>query len=600
MSYLRRPLFLALIFYAALLSWLKTRGFFETSPAAELSSLRRTPGVALSGTVISAVREDHRGVKVLIKGRAASPALGTEVPFPQRVLAYLPENSAWRNLRPGQPVFIRGRLRWPRSPRNPGEFDEKSFLSDRGVAWIMEARDFWVEPRPVAWYWRPFRAAEAARRSMQDRFEACFPEERARVLAGICLGYKGPLPRELNRAFQDAGVMHLLVPSGAKVALVLAGVAALLAPFSLALAVRFLLCALAGGFYLLMVGLEPPYVRAYLGFLFLWAGMIWDRESGAFQATVLSAWAILLADPRALFSAGFQMTYAAMAGIFLAPPSRRGVFSITIIVQLMLWPIFCNTFGRGSLVGALANLALIPSSAILMAAGFSLWGFSFLFAGPGIQGLIWATDGMLRAFIAACFWFSSWPWAAVDLSPMSRPAILAYYLVVCGFLVLPRRKVALALVCAGLAAAAATQAWRRLKAPALRAVYLSLPRAQAALLTWEGRRHWLVLSQAPAGPVLAACRAYGIRRVERLVVLRKEARLPKGFFRLFRDLQIERVDESRPDAFEACEKRICLGFDPPRVRRGFAEYSIIPPYLKRHALEVATDGRTAQIAGAFP
>ena len=70
--------------------------------------------------------------------------------------------------------------------------------------------------------------------------------------------------------------------------------------------------------------------------------------------------------------------------------------AVSIIVQVMLWPLFANTFGRGSLVGVLANLILVPASGLLMAAGFGAW-LAALWARPP------AAAGPVLAFLARLF-----------------------------------------------------------------------------------------------------------------------------------------------------------------------------------------------------
>ncbi|MDD5627561.1 MAG: ComEC/Rec2 family competence protein, partial [Elusimicrobia bacterium] len=423
LSYLRRPLFLCLLGYVAILLILRSLGFFRVLPPPEFSGRWVLDDAAVQGRVVSPLKEDFRGQKVFVAAESLDGG-----PFPYELLAYLPKGKDWSVLRPGTLLRLQGSLRRPRSPRNPGEFDEKGFLEDRGASAVMSAQNLKILG-PPPWAWLPRAWAEGARQSWEGFFDKTIPKDEARVFAGLCLGYKGPLRRDWNRVIQDAGATHLIVPSGAKVAFVMLAVAFLATALSMRPIPRLALTFIVGGFYTLMVGADPPYTRAFWGGTAIGIFLTCGRESGAFQATVLAALLTLLWEPRELFNTGFQMTYAAVLGLITAMPRVQKAFhglprwlgrlacvgAVSVIVQIMLWPIFANTFGRGSVVGVLANLVLVPSSGLFMAAGFIAWlSGAWLPSGPVLGCLA-------RLFVATCRAFASLPGAAVDLSPMSPP-----------------------------------------------------------------------------------------------------------------------------------------------------------------------------------
>ena len=180
---------------------------------------------------------------------------------------------------------------------------------------------------------------------------------------------------------------------------------------------------------------------------------------------------------------------------------------------------------------------------------------------------------------------------------MPWPSVLAYYLAAFSLLVWPRRKVSAALALSGALVwgAAAGFAWAR--APALRVVFLHLPRAQAALVTFSGSRRWLIFSGGPAGVITKALRFYGVERLEKAVLISPEAEKPLK--RIAECVAIGEVARAPSGGLpELCEGRVCFGFAPPRVRRGNAEFSIIPSRLRQNALDVATDGSKVEIGDA--
>jgi len=602
LSYLRRPLFLCLLAYVAVLAFLHNRGLFRLPPPEILARYHRLKDARIHGRVVSPLKEDFRGPKAFI----AADSLDSR-PFPHKLLAYLPKGPDWSLLRPGMLVQIQGRLRQPRMPRNPGEFDEKGFLEDRGASCIMSVQTLKILGHPP-WNWLPKAWAEGARQSLEGFFKRTLPEDEAHVFSGLCLGFKGPLDRDWNRTIQDAGATHLIVPSGAKTAFVMLGVAFLTTLIRLPPYPRLALAIIVGGFYTLMVGAEAPYTRAFWGGTALGICLIAGRDSGAFQATALAALLTLLWDPKELFGVGFQMTYAAVLGLITAMPGLQTsakklprwlgrlvcVAAISVIVQLMLWPQFANTFGRGSVVGVLANLILVPASGLLMAIGFAAWSIGSWI--PASQPLLGQVLGSLaRLFVATCGAFASLPYAAIDLSPMSVKAVLVYYLLTGAVLLLPRWKASAAAAAAGLLMWAGTATAGRLSAPALSVLLLRLPPAYPALVTFADGRCWLVDPGTKVSAVVKALRSRGVSRLDRLVLTGPWPERAEE--RLRRNLSWRATVQVRAP-WRLCEREVCFEFggpDGPRVLEGGAQNSIIPERLISGAVEAATDGRQAEV-----
>lgn len=579
LCHLRRPLVLAALLWGALLAW---RG----TPEPELFWPERRSGVRLEGRVASPLKEHLREDRVFVDAERLDGR-----PFPQKVLLRLrPGGHDW--LRPGLSVSSEGKLRRPRAPRNPGEFDERGFLEQKGATWVLHAVSISsAGPHP----WAPRAWAEAARRSFESSLERQLPAAQARLAAGLSLGYKGALPADLDRASRDSGTIHLLVPSGAKVALVLLGLERLGRFLTFPPWARFVSAALGGGFYTLMVGAEAPYARAYLGALVLLLGPLLGRDSGPMQAAAVSALLLLLEDPREISGAGFQMTYAATVALCLGLPRWRRMLprgklweaaAVCLLVQVSLWPIFVQVFGRASLIGPLANFALVPAAAPLAAGAWLLWAWPDpIIAGVLSRALAWFGEAMV--------FFAQVPYAAVDVAPMAPWELWAYCAAAGAVCLWPQKEARWALICTAALVWGAGGLLAAARAPALEVTLLSLKRGRPALLSFAGGRHWLVDPVGPAGGVEDALRALRVGKLEALVLAgAHEERAAKA---LIARLKPERVLRTRP--FSLCMSPVCLdlGTPWPRLRRGEGEYSIIATRLKTAALVIEADGPAVRL-----
>src|SRR5262249_17180992 len=144
--------------------------------------------------------------------------------------------------------------------------------------------------------------------------------------------------------FKDAGVTHLLKPSGAHVAVIFAG---LLSLFALLISRRqaVLAAAIVATLYVACVGPQPSLLRALL---VVWVGtgaFFLGRNSGSFQWLLIAAWGLSLWDPLIVFTAGFQMAFAACLAIIAALkkwPMRapwKSALIMSVAAQLTLIPL---------------------------------------------------------------------------------------------------------------------------------------------------------------------------------------------------------------------------------------------------------------------
>jgi hypothetical protein len=307
------------------------------------------------------------------------------------------------------------------------------------------------------------------------------------------------------------------------------------------------------------------------------------------------------------------MTYLAALGLVAVLPGLESALkdrpawvrapaaaaAMTAVVTAMLWPVFAAVFGRGALVGAAANILLVPASGGMMASAFAVWAAST--AAPAALPLLSRfCEAQARLFAAACFWAASLPGAAWDLSPWAGWAVVSYYLGVFGALSWPRPRLAAGLAGASLAVWGGGVLAERAAAAPVDVLYLSLPRGSAALVAFSGRRHWLLERGVPAGPLLAALKARGVGRLERLVWGGPERQGERMLGSLAAAVSLGEVDRAPGRLPPLRFGSVVFGFDPPLVRRGLDEFDIIPVRLKRQAVEASTDGSILRIRNAVP
>lgn len=340
---------------------------------------------------------------------------------PFRVAATLPRYPV---VIPGDGVVVDGSIR--ERPDSPyGEY-----LRRIGAVGTLTSRTLGVEPPRDSLG----RRLEILRRGAAEALSRVLPEPEAGLAAGILIGLRDRVDRDLAAAFTTAGVSHVVAISGWNIAIVAAAIAAMTG--RLGRRRRSIVTILAVVGYVAFAGASASVVRAAL----MAAVVLLARETGrAGRAAAALGWAatlLLLADPNLIGDAGFQLSSLATAGLIAwATPLTGWIeaigrgrvphwlaesLGVSLAAQAATLPIILVSFGRLAVLSPLVNLVVVPLVAPAMAAGLlALAGGAVVLAGAqSIVGAVVATPGwiVLRILVAVVQTAASLPFASITLT----------------------------------------------------------------------------------------------------------------------------------------------------------------------------------------
>ncbi len=384
----RRPLALLLLAYCAGLLVAKKTGFLDRVPPLDPVRWEGRPA-AVTGVVLSHPDPRPKGCVYLLRvetvslfgeaGRETHSAAGT-------VLLHLAKASE-SLAGPGDRLRARGRLRAPRASKIPGTFDYADYLGNRGIHSLLYTSAASVENLGPSGFYRPTRAGWTLKRTVIGVFNRNLTPPQAAVLAGLVVGSRPRFHPEIKRIFVESGTMHILVASGSNAAFVV-GLWFLFARllFRLKRAWALGTSLPAVWLYVLLVGMEPPILRAGIMASVAILAYLTAREDRAYHALTVAALVTLVSDPRALFDVGFQMSFTTVFGMLYFLPhldpwmaARRPVIkwalrlaAATLTAQIWLAPLTAAVFKRFFPIGLLSNLVMIPLAAFGLAAGLAL------------------------------------------------------------------------------------------------------------------------------------------------------------------------------------------------------------------------------------
>lgn len=264
------------------------------------------------------------------------------------------------------------------------------------------------------------------------------PDDKAyATLLAITLGDKKELPRELKEAYGKSGGMHILALSGLHMGIIYLFVTTLFSFLNFTHRTRIIRSLLSVAVILAyghMTGFQPSVQRAIIMLLIYNMLSLSGRSCTRYNIILISAFYMTVTDPGQLFAIGFQLSFAAVAGIaFVYPvldaafmhfsPGKKLIYSfnlqdmgrqalyrcirwvwrvtaISVSCQITTLPFTLYYFGNFSPFFLLTNLAAIPvATAVLYTFIPAILLQKIPFAGEVAGGLLQGLLKLLNSII---------------------------------------------------------------------------------------------------------------------------------------------------------------------------------------------------------
>ncbi|HXV95976.1 MAG TPA: DNA internalization-related competence protein ComEC/Rec2 [Gaiellaceae bacterium] len=297
----------------------------------------------------------------------------------------------------------------PRESDGDGDFDEAAYLRRQGMHVVLRAGGF----RVVGSRGGIGSVADGLRRGVSRSLETVPAGERRAVLAGVVLGEDEGIADDLQDSFRASGLYHLLAVSGQNVAYVVAGTILLVWTLGLPRLVGELAALGTVAAYVLAVGWQPSVVRA--GVAGGLASLAWlaSRPRDRWYFLLVGAVVLLAWNPYSLLEPGFQLSFSAVAAIFLLVPwiARRlegyplpsrlaEVIAVSSACGLVTAPLLWLHFQAIPVYAVLANALAAPVVGPLLGLALAAAALHPLVP-EASAALVWL-DAYLAAYLAFC------------------------------------------------------------------------------------------------------------------------------------------------------------------------------------------------------
>jgi len=308
---------------------------------------------------------------------------------------------------------------------NPGSFDYERWAFEQGV----NATAYVIKNELNKKLGSVF-GVNRIRGAVRDRVDMALSDQpyRGLVLA-LLLGDRSAITENQWQVLTATGTNHLVAISGLHIGLVAGamfflgrfvfrktGNLLLYLPANKAAAILALAAALV---YAMLAGFAVPTQRALVMIAVVMISVLLNRKFATSSILSAALFVVLLIDPFAVLSAGFWLSFAAVAAILYSMQSRwnsHGLWwkwgRIQWIVTIALIPILLMSFQQFSIISPVANVIAVPFVSVLVVPIVLLAGvlsflpviseYLFLFAHE-LLSLLW-----LMLDYMSQLWFAQW------------------------------------------------------------------------------------------------------------------------------------------------------------------------------------------------
>lgn len=321
------------------------------------------------------------------------------------------------------------KLREPHGFMNPGGFDYEKWMFQQRVVTTGYVRDS-DNASMLNIAHSPAHVFQRVRVWLKRKLEGATVNLKNRgLILAIAIGDRSDINHDQWQQFITTGTNHLLAISGLHISLVAAFAAMIAATvwkrLSVCQRVSRQSCSLIAGFlaaflYAGLAGFSVPTQRALLMFGVVVLLSILARHQSRQRSLILALALVCAVDPLVVLSAGFWMSFAAVAILlvvysFVQQSGRQqrvvSVIRGHLLITIGLYPVGILFFGYMSLVSPIANFVAVPVVGMLVTPMVFCSSLLAMISESMARYLLTPVDWLMNWLCVFLSWVSTWDYA---------------------------------------------------------------------------------------------------------------------------------------------------------------------------------------------
>ncbi|OAS85226.1 hypothetical protein A6K24_05715 [Metabacillus litoralis] len=276
----------------------------------------------------------------------------------------LEEKQALNKINPGTICRFTGELEMPKSPTMPNAFDYKQYLYDQHIHWQYEIDE--IEQCKVGKKDWLFFLLEIRKNGLSF-IEKHFPNTSVGIVQALIFGERKLIDKDLDTAYQELGIVHLLAISGSHIGLLASGIYYILIYCGITHERARIILVVMLPIYMILTGATPSVVRASFMMVLYLLIKIFKKNVSSIDVISFTFLVLLFINPYYLFQVGFQLSYVVSFGLLFSIGIVEQYSSwltklivVSTVAQLCAMPLLLFHFYEISLISLPMNMIFVP------------------------------------------------------------------------------------------------------------------------------------------------------------------------------------------------------------------------------------------------
>ena len=282
------------------------------------------------------------------------------------------EKQQFEQLKPGMACSFSGKLMRPQNNQNPGSFNYEQYLKRQNIHWIFQiGKVHRCSDESVTIIDKINRYRQKGLHAV----EKLFPQSSAGVTQALIFGERKEIDEVTLDAYQQLGLIHVLVVSGLHVGIILSCLYYLLLRLGMIRENVYFLMLVFLPAYILLTGAAPSVMRAAVMAGAVVCGMLLKEKIHPADSISYAFLLLLFYNPYFLYHIGFQLSFLISFALIVSSHMISTHFThaffrlvaYSIVADLVSIPLIMYHFHHIPSISVVANVLFVPlfSAAIL-------------------------------------------------------------------------------------------------------------------------------------------------------------------------------------------------------------------------------------------
>ncbi|MDQ0481563.1 DNA internalization-related competence protein ComEC/Rec2 [Guptibacillus hwajinpoensis] len=281
------------------------------------------------------------------------------------------EKFEMQKLKVGLTCRLSGELESPSPLRVPSLFDYKQFLYYKGIHWIYKLN---VKPSCHQLDTSIIVFIQQFRQQMLSDINNDYPIELKGLAASLLIGDRSLLPNDLESAYQNLGLSHVLAVSGLHVGVTGGLLFWFLIRIGLTRERVYVILLFFYPFYMGITGFAPSVIRASLMAMGVVISMRLRMKINPLDGIATACMVILAVNPYYAFHIGFQLSFLIAFALIVSSKQLllqykspfTQLLALSTLAQIVSFPVVIYHFYQIALLSLPLNLIYVPIVSVVI------------------------------------------------------------------------------------------------------------------------------------------------------------------------------------------------------------------------------------------